>query len=204
MTAHPPTSRRPKGDVGVALVEAACRLLSAEGPAALTTRRIAAEAGTTTMTLYARFGDKEGVEQAVIVEGFTRLKAALERAAKRGKDAEGGVLAVARAYRRFAKENSAFYAAMFQRAGGAVLPTAESHRLGAETFDVLAGVTQRALDAAGAGDAVLDVVARRVWAMCHGAVSLELGGMGDATRSSDASFDDSIRAVLRGSVGRPG
>ncbi len=183
------------------MVEAACRLLSTEGPEALTTRRIAAEAGTTTMTLYARFGDKDGVEQAVIVEGFTRLKAALERAAKRSKEPVQGVIAVARAYRRFAKDNPAFYAAMFQRAGRAVLPTAESHRLGTETFDVLAGVVQRAIDAGFVHDDA-DVVARRVWAMCHGTVSFELVGLGATPTTSDAYFDGSIQSVLDGHAAR--
>ncbi|MGD9754135.1 MAG: TetR/AcrR family transcriptional regulator [Acidimicrobiia bacterium] len=183
------------------MVEAACRLLSTEGPEALTTRRIAAEAGTTTMTLYARFGDKDGVEQAVVVEGFTRLKAALERAAERSKDPVQGVVAVARAYRRFAQENPAFYAAMFQRAGRAVMPTAESHRLGTETFSVVAGVVQRAIDAGNIDDDAT-VVARRVWAMCHGVVSLELVGMGVAREAADSFFDGSIRSVLDGHTGR--
>lgn len=194
MTTRASTSKRQRGDVGVAMVEAACRLLATEGPDALTTRRIAAEAGTTTMTLYARFGDKDGVEQAVIVEGFTRLKSAMQRAAKRSREPVQGVLAVARAYRRFALDNPAFYSAMFQRAGKVVLPTAEVHRLGTETFGVLAGMVQRAIDA-GVVHADADLVARRVWAMCHGLVSLELVGMGTA---SDADFDGSIRAVLDG------
>jgi AcrR family transcriptional regulator len=196
MTSRAPTSKRQRGDVGVAMVEAACRLLATEGPDALTTRRIAAEAGTTTMTLYARFGDKDGVEQAVIVEGFTRLQEALQRAAKRSKEPVQSVLAVARAYRRFALENPAFYAAMFQRSGREVSPTAEGHRLGTETFGVLAGVVQRTIDS-GVVVADAELVARRVWAMCHGVVSLELVGMGTA---SDAYFDGSIRAVLDGHV----
>lgn len=201
MTSRGSTSKRKPGDVGLAIVEAACQLLATEGPEALTTRRIAAEAGTTTMTLYARFGDKDGVEQAVIVEGFTRLKAALERAAKRSKEPIPGVIAVARSYRRFALENPAFYAAMFQRAGRSAPTTVEAHRLGTETFGVLAAVVQRAIDADIVHDDV-DLVARRVWAMCHGTVSLEFVGMGVTPDASAAYFDGSIRSVLDGHAAR--
>ncbi len=201
MASRGPTSKRRPDDVGAAMLEVACRLLATEGPEALTTRRIAAEAGTTTMTLYARFGDKDGVGQAVIVEGFTRLKAAMERAAKRSKEPAKGVIAVARAYRRFALENPAFYAAMFQRTGRAALPTAEGHCVGTETFGVLAAVVQRSVDAGIVRDDA-DVVARRVWAMCHGVVSLELVGMGVAPAASDAYFDGSIRSVIDGHAAR--
>lgn len=194
MTPRASTSKRRPDDVGVAIIESACRLLATEGPQGLTTRRIAAEAGTTTMTLYARFGDKDGVEQAVVMEGFVRLKAAMQRASKRTKDPEQAVIAISRSYRRFALENPAFYSAMFQRAGGAVPPTAEVHHLGVETFGVLTAAVQRTIDTGSVhGDA--DRVARQVWAMCHGSVSLQLVGMGS---SSAADFDDSIRAVLQG------
>lgn len=193
------SNKRPRQDVGAAVLEAACRLLETEGPEALTTRRIAAEAGTTTMTLYSHFGDKDGVEQALVVEGFTRLKAGLERAAKRSTDSEGAVLAVARAYRRFANENPAFFAAMFQRSACLVDVNAESHRLGNETFAVLARATQRALGAA-ASERDAEVVARRIWAMCHGTVALEMVGMGVPAPASGVAFDDAIRAVLRGST----
>ena len=54
---------RKRDEVRETLIQTACRLLTTEGADALTTRRIAAEAGTTTMALYTRFGSKEGVAE---------------------------------------------------------------------------------------------------------------------------------------------
>ncbi|HEU4393521.1 MAG TPA: TetR/AcrR family transcriptional regulator [Solirubrobacterales bacterium] len=60
-------------DVRDGLLEAGARLLAREGPAALTTRRLAAETGTSTMAVYTHFGGMDGLRQAVRAEGFTRL-----------------------------------------------------------------------------------------------------------------------------------
>jgi len=56
-----------------ALIETAARLLAREGPAALSTRRLATELGTSTMVVYTHFGGMEGLHQAVRKEAFTRL-----------------------------------------------------------------------------------------------------------------------------------
>jgi AcrR family transcriptional regulator len=61
-------------------VEAAARLLAHEGPHALTTRRLAAEVGTSTMAVYSRFGSMDEVRRAVRREGFARLVADLDAA----------------------------------------------------------------------------------------------------------------------------
>jgi AcrR family transcriptional regulator len=56
-----------------ALVEAAARILAREGPAALSTRRLAADLGTSTMAVYTHFGGMDGLHRAVREEGFARL-----------------------------------------------------------------------------------------------------------------------------------
>ena len=62
------------------LLDAASRLLEAEGPDALTVRRIAAAAGCSTTVLYTLFGGKAGVAEGLWREGFERLRQALEQA----------------------------------------------------------------------------------------------------------------------------
>src|SRR5207248_521667 len=56
-----------------AILGAASRILSEEGAGALTVRRIASEAGCSTMGLYSRFGGKDGVVDELYVEGFREL-----------------------------------------------------------------------------------------------------------------------------------
>ena len=60
-------------DVRRRLVEAAADLLSEEGPAALSARRLAREAGTSTMAVYTHFGGMPALVRAVVAEGFARL-----------------------------------------------------------------------------------------------------------------------------------
>ena len=69
MTANP--------EVRVRLLEGAARLLAEEGPAALTLRRVATEADTSTMSVYTHFGSMPDLAEAVVAEGFARLAALL-------------------------------------------------------------------------------------------------------------------------------
>lgn len=55
------------------LLKTAARLLAREGSEALTTRRLAAEIGTSTMAVYTHFGGMDGLRRAVREEGFARL-----------------------------------------------------------------------------------------------------------------------------------
>ena len=61
----------------VALLDAAGALLHAEGPQALTTRRLADAVGTSTQAIYTLFGGKEGIVRAMYREGFDRLEQCL-------------------------------------------------------------------------------------------------------------------------------
>ena len=55
------------------LLESAAHLLGEEGPSALSARRLAAEAGTSTMAVYTHFGGMPALVRAVVAEGFRRL-----------------------------------------------------------------------------------------------------------------------------------
>ena len=56
-------------DVRRRLVEVAADLLGEEGPAALSARRLAREAGTSTMAVYTHFGGMPALVRAVVAEG---------------------------------------------------------------------------------------------------------------------------------------
>ena len=56
-----------------ALIEAAARLLVREGPEALSTRQLAEDVGTSTMSVYTHFGGMDGLRRALREEGFARL-----------------------------------------------------------------------------------------------------------------------------------
>ena len=69
---------RMQDDTSAALLAAAHRLLAEDGPEALTVRRIAGEAGMSTMNVYSRFGGKDGVIDELYADGYRRLVAAID------------------------------------------------------------------------------------------------------------------------------
>lgn len=60
-------------EVREALMTVGCRLLSSDGPAALSARRLAAEVGTSTMAIYTHFGGVPDLVEAIVQMGLDRL-----------------------------------------------------------------------------------------------------------------------------------
>ena len=182
------------------LLAAASRLLAAEGPDALTVRRIAAEAGCSTMGVYSRFGGKDGIVEALYVEGFQALAAAMD-AVTRTVDPLADLVDCGLAYRRFALAHPTSYTVMFERAVPGYEPSVEAAVIAWGTFERLVAQVQRALDAAAhpPGDAA--EVAQRLWAMSHGWVSLELHGLMTAT-DVDAAYLRALESLHPRPAGR--
>jgi AcrR family transcriptional regulator len=70
----------PRADARERIIEAAAALLREEGPAAVTTRRVAERAGAQAPTIYRLFGDKDGLLDAVaehVMANFATAKASL-------------------------------------------------------------------------------------------------------------------------------
>ncbi|MDQ1696870.1 MAG: hypothetical protein QOJ03_2223, partial [Frankiaceae bacterium] len=77
-----PAVKAHTADLATRLIDEAGRILSTEGAAALSLRRLAAATGTSTMAVYTLFGDKQGLLAAMYREGFARLGAAMQSAAR--------------------------------------------------------------------------------------------------------------------------
>jgi AcrR family transcriptional regulator len=191
-------SRRRAGSDGVeqALLAAAARLLTEEGPEALSVRRVAAEAGVSAMGVYSRFGGKQGLVEALFLDGFARLQQVLAAVPRTGDPVED-LLEGSRRYRRFALESPAAYAVMFSRAIPEFVPSAPCKLDAAGAFEVLVDAVRLGIDAGALrpGDPV--DIAEGIWATCHGLVSLELAGMGFVP-DREAHFEATNAALLRG------
>jgi AcrR family transcriptional regulator len=174
------------------VLDAASRLLEAEGPDALTMRRIAGEVGCSTSVLYTMFGGKAGVAEGLWREGFERLRGAMERVAD--DDPLGRLAALGRVYRENALANRAYYAIMFQRPIPGFRPSPEAY---AESLQPLRILVDAAADCIRAGvfrDADPARVAGVLWAAAHGAVSLELAGYEGAV-DAEARFQELMAAA---------
>ena len=95
-----------------ALIDIAARLISETGPAALSTRRLAAEAGTSTMAVYTYFGSMSALVREIVHEGFARLNRLFNLVEPSG-DPVADLALLGRAYRHNAVSNSHVYSVMF-------------------------------------------------------------------------------------------
>jgi AcrR family transcriptional regulator len=111
------TESRPyhHGDLSRALVDAARRILENEGPAALSLRAVAREAGVSPAAPYHHFKDKSELLEAVAHEGWVALDAVLIEARASAKDASERMTGLGVAYVKFARENPALYRVMYDR-----------------------------------------------------------------------------------------
>jgi AcrR family transcriptional regulator len=178
------------------ILEAASRILSEEGAAALTVRRIAAEAGCSTMGIYSRFGGKDGVVDALYAEGFRSLCSDISEMPPTGDPVEDLRRCELR-YRDHALEHATHYMVMF---GGAVpdfVPSAESKAIAHNAFSNLVAAVQRCVDiGAFKGDAA--ELAHTLWSAMHGQVMLELVGIDPLGGDADARYRALVDTVLAG------
>ncbi|WP_067815027.1 TetR/AcrR family transcriptional regulator [Actinomadura kijaniata] len=186
-------------DLRDTLVDIAARLLAAEGPQALTTRRVAAEAGSSTMVLYTHFGSLGDLVREVVREGFARLQDHLTRV-RATDDPVADTALLGRAYRRNALANPHLYSVMFGSAtlGGFSLSEEDRHH-GRYT---LANVVESAARCVASGRFRAEdpeLVAHRLWSAIHGLITLELGGYLVAPYDAPTCFESQLVALMVGS-----
>ncbi|TYK52494.1 TetR/AcrR family transcriptional regulator [Actinomadura decatromicini] len=185
------------------LLDVAARLLSEEGPQALSARRIAAEAGSSTMPVYTNFGGMAGLAREIVYEGFARLENhfSLIRASD---DPVADMALLGRAYRHNAMQNPHLYVVMFGAASLAGFSLSEEDRQhGRYTLTRVATCAGRCI-AAGrfrADDAGL--VAHQMWSATHGLVILELGGYLIPPYDAEVCFEAQLVSLMVGAGDDP-
>lgn len=167
-----------------ALVDAAIRLLSEEGPSAIKARTVTAEADMTTMGLYSAFGGLGGLMNAVVDEGFARLDAQMH-SVEPSDDPVADLFAMAIENRRFAADNQHLYDLLFglesrDTARGKLLAGPNEGPLRStayeKSFATLADACDRAIHAGRVRAPSGRHLAAQLWSLVHGFISLELSG----------------------------
>ncbi len=179
-------SVNPSAQTRQGLLDAALAVLQDQGPAALTVRAIAEEAGCSTTGIYTHFGGKNGLVEAIFVEGFASFDRFLA-AAYAADDLE----LVGDLYRRWALDNPTRYLVMFGRAVPDFEASEQAMDRAASSFAHLVDAVARA----GADDPV--VAAFHLYATVHGYVMLELVDMAPpGLAAQDELYRNGVRAVL--------
>lgn len=172
-----------------ALLETAARMIAAEGAGALTLRRLAAEAGTSTMAVYTHFGGMPELRRAIRHEGFARLAARLDAAGRHG-DHLAQLAALCLTYVDFGLENADLYRVMFLEQA---LDDEGDPEGGAGAFATLV----RAVGACGFDRPdPPEALATQLWSTGHGVVALHLAGLIDRN-----AVDGITRGVLVAMLG---
>jgi AcrR family transcriptional regulator len=182
------------GDLSRALVTAGRRILEAEGPAALSLRAVAREAGVSPAAPYHHFKDKSELLDAVAKEGWRELGEAIGLGRAAAADARLALTEIGVAYVRFARMNPALYRLMYHAAcDRAAMP---DH---AKEEDSAWRHVERALIEAGAdpldqGEMALAQVA--AWCTAHGVA--EMAGFKEFEPLKEALGGEEpfVRAIL--------
>ena len=161
------------GNLREALVEAAMTLIGEKGPAGFTIAEAARLAGVSPGAPYRHFRDAEALLAEVALRGFDRFAALLAGAWNGGHpDPVRAFEAVGRAYLGFARDEPAFYAAMFE-----TRIAFDNHpgllAAGDRAFAVLREAAERLIAGVPAAQRPPSLmIALHAWAMSHGIASL--------------------------------
>lgn len=156
------------------LIDAAGATITAEGYSALSLRRLAADAGTSTTAVYSLFGGKPGLLRELYREAFRRFAEHLNQV-RPSDDPVDDIVRLGHAYRASALDDPHLYAVMFGPRGPVQEPDEQVAAEAAETFNPLLDAVRRAVDSGAFRPLDPALIATALWAGVHGLVSLELG-----------------------------
>jgi AcrR family transcriptional regulator len=182
------------------LLERAGELLSTEGPAAVSLRKIATDVNTSTTAVYSLFGGKPALLEALYDEAFSRFGTHLANVPITDDPAED-LLQIGLAYRRSALEDPQFYSVLYSKV---VEPTKEMSRAAGRTFAPVINAVRRAVEQGVYLAEDPEQIAMSMWGIAHGLVSLELNGNLPPGVDAAATYELALRAHGRGWLAESG
>ena len=168
------------GDVRNVLLQQAENILTDEGPAGLSLRRLARLTGVSEAAPYRHFDGKDGILAAVAIAAFERFAEQLESAAESHPDHEERIMALGASYVQFAVENPQHFRLIFGRERPPLDQYPELRDAADNAFDVLqravTSVDRKAeMTLAEAASAYNRALA--AWSRAHGIAMLVIDGM---------------------------
>lgn len=183
------------GNLKEALLQAALGLIAEKGPAGFTFADAARTAGVSAAAPYRHFRDRDDLLANIAQRGFEQFEQALTQAWDDGRpNTVTAFERLGRAYLAFARNEPAFYSAMFE-SGIPVDSSPELMAASERAFGVIRAAAERlaALTPPGVPRPPALMMALHIWSMSHGIASLF--GRGDAARRKlPMSPDDLLEA----------
>jgi AcrR family transcriptional regulator len=181
------------------IIDAAARLLAADGAGAVSARRVAREVGTSTMTVYTHFGGMDGVRRQVMRRGFAAFGAELTLS-RVTDDPVADWMTQGWGYRRFAIRHPDLYRVMFGAGLTAFkLGDPADFEAAMSTFLALLDRIKACVDAGRWQVRDIATAGEAVWAAAHGHMTIELTGYFAALgRDPVRSFSEILTRLSRG------
>lgn len=184
-----PTSRYHHGDLPSVVKQAALAVLAADGPAALSLRQVAAQAGVSHTAPRHHFGDKQNLLTVLAVDGFDTLAASMTRVLDTVDDPDDRLTALLSVYVTHHSEHPGYAAIMWRTD---LLDTTDPslQRASLQTFQMLH-------DAAAATETAVSSIlgpyrfALMLWSLAHGVSTLAdrlTPALAQATGNPDADL----------------
>jgi len=191
------------GNLKEALLQAALDLIAQKGAAGFTFADAARMAGVSPAAPYRHFRDRDELLSSIAQRGFEQFETLLTQAWDDGRpDTVTAFERVGKAYLSFARQEPAFYSAMFE--SGLPLDTNAALQAASErAFGIIRAAAERlaALVPPGLPRPPALMMALHIWSMSHGVASLF--ARGDAARrklpmSPDELLEAEVLIYLRG------
>jgi AcrR family transcriptional regulator len=165
------------GDLKNALIKGGVEILSKEGVAGLSLRKVAQHVGVSHNAPYSHFPDKQSLIAAISTEGFKQLYSALDAIiSSYPDDSKRQLQECAWAYVQFAINNTDTFKIMFS----GVLEKDKEYpalvEISYKTFNRVVDMVRACQEAALLRAATPELTAVAVWGLIHGIVSLLLEG----------------------------
>lgn len=160
------------------LLEAALRVLEAEGSQAVKARRVTAEIGASTMAVYTHFGGMPELVDAMIREGLGRF-AAHVRSRPPIEEPLADLFSGGLAYGEFALANPRLYGLVFGLAEATRVPDASASfatEEGVDALSVLLESVERVIEAGEIREQDPRAAATQILSVTHGYLMLLIGG----------------------------
>jgi AcrR family transcriptional regulator len=179
------------------VLQTAVDMLTNNGVAGFTTRRVAEGAGTSTPAVYELFGDKAGLVREMFFEGFRMLYGRLDELGTSG-DPRADLVAVIPILREFAQDNPALAHLMFSRPFAEFDPGPSERRAGADVREFIVARVRRCIDAGVVTGDPADI-AHILLALAQGLISQQTAGwLGTSNESMNRRWNLAAAALVNG------
>lgn len=200
MTQAEPRKRNPRGE-GARLrdevIGAAVRLIDASGPAAVTLRGVAREAGISAPSIYDHFVDRAGILEAVKERFLEQLEADIQAAIAQHQHPVDRLLAGCEAYLSFSERWPPRYAYLFGYESRADADAPHGPPAGVDPFETLVRGITDCIEAGASASTDPRADAAAVWSALHGYAGLRAAIPGFPWPAHEEMLSRIVRGLAR-------